>query len=460
VKRFRLIFFVLVLVGAILACRLPGSSTPTETVQVLAPLPPAVEPPALAEPISPPPEVVEPPEAPPPAENQPQPEEPPSEPPVEEPPVEEPPVEEPPQQEPVGDLLPAFPVGFMVGDATGGTLGIFDLQGNPLGVIQVPGLSSADPLHVHFAGSFTGNPQDTPVIYHTYESNGSLKQSLQNGISDLVTGIDVSDLRGAQGQNAMVYTEVVYGTDSLSSYFYFRGASGGGASYFWDRDDPGSWAMQPMAVEAENGDPQGVWYTLVPWGIGGDIVFPPRKGLFHLNINNLEHQLHLTEDFNPLGMSSDLMLVAYTPADNGFIEGANNRLTIYNLSTQVGTYIDLDPSSNRGAGYAVFSPDKFYLAWMEGSGWQMAEVPDFTSRVRIASIAGAISADIPASTFASAAGDPTVTHVVPVCWLDAENLLVEARGDDWYSPALIKVRYDGSGMTKIGQGSFAGFIYP
>jgi hypothetical protein len=215
-----------------------------------------------------------------------------------------------------------------------------------------------------------------------------------------------------------------------------------------------------MAVEAENGDPQGVWYTLVPWGIGGDIVFPPRKGLFHLNINNLEHQLHLTEDFNPLGMSSDLMLVAYTPADNGFIEGANNRLTIYNLSTQVGTYIDLDPSSNRGAGYAVFSPDKFYLAWMEGSGWQMAEVPDFTSRVRIASIAGAISADIPASTFASAAGDPTVTHVVPVGWLDAENLLVEARGDDWYSPALIKVRYDGSGMTKIGQGSFAGFIYP
>ena len=90
----------------------------------------------------------------------------------------------------------------------------------------------------------------------------------------------------------------------------------------------------------------------------------------------------------------------------------------------------------------------------------MAEVPNFTSRLRIANSAGAISADIPASTFASAAGDPTVSYVVPVGWLDDEYLLMEARGDEWYNPALIKVRYDGSGLTKIGEGNFAGFIYP
>lgn len=138
-----------------------------------------------------------------------------------------------------------------------------------------------------------------------------------------------------------------------------------------------------------------------------------------------ENVLHLTEDFNPVGLSPDCSIVAYTEVNGSFNTQSSSRITLYNLSSGLMVPIDLAPQSDRGGGYAVFSPDNHYVAWMEGSGWMMAEIPNFHSRVRIANSDGILLADIPDINFASIAGDPSATWAVPSGWLDGETLLVE-----------------------------------
>ena len=288
---------------------------------------------------------------------------------------------------------------------------------------------------------------------------GDLKQTLNGQISTLVPGPDVAYLLGAPGQNAYVYAVITWG-DALSSYFYARSAYGGGASWFWDRVDPNGSALYPLAVGAENNEIQTVLYTLTPWGIGGDIVFPPRSGLFQLNMESLENILHLTEDFNPIGLSPDNSIVAYTE-ENNMISDPNTRVTLYTLAGGLGLPINLAPGSDRGAGYAVFSPNNQYVAWMEGSGWMMAETPSFHARVRIASVTnGVVLADLSDQTLASVTADPSSTWAQPVGWLDGETLMVEIRGSDWAQTSLVKVRFDGSGVTYFSSGTFIGFLYP
>jgi len=432
-KFLRACFLILVVLVISLGCNLPAIlADPTTT-----PLPPA---PQEIEPVEQPGEALPPPTTT-----------------VEIPPT---PTDTQPPPPPAAQINPFAPAGFGVGSTTNETLTFLDVQGQSLGTIPVPGLSYADPSHVHIAGPYHGNLLDVPVIYHVFGNIGNLKQSVGGNSDFIVTAIDVSEMSGAPGQFALVYSEVTWGGDALSTYLYMRSISGGGASWFWERTDPMSWAIYPLAVEATHGELDGLLFTLKPWGIGGDIVFPPQKGLFYLDMQTLQHSLILTESFNPIGISSDQNMVAYVNTDNGFVEGANNRLTIYDLQATTTLPINLDPSSERGAGYAVFSPDNHFIAWMEGSGWQMAEVPNFTSRVRIADTDGNLYADIPASTFASAAGDPSVRHAIPVGWIDGEHLLVEALGSEWNNPALIRVRYDGSNPTRIAQGNFIGFLYP
>jgi hypothetical protein len=218
--------------------------------------------------------------------------------------------------------------------------------------------------------------------------------------------------------------------------------------------------MYPLSVQAENDEISAVFYTLIPWGIGGDIVFPPRKGLFQIDLESYGETLHLTEDFNPIGMSPDSSFVAYT-TQNNMVDDPNTQVTIYNLIDTTGRYIDLASDSDRGAGYAVFSPDNHYVAWMEGAGWMMAETPNFHSRVRVVNVtAGTLTADLPDSIFSSIGSAPSIRTVRPVGWLDGEYLLVQAIGDDYNNPQLIKVRYDGTDMSYLTTGTFLEFLYP
>lgn len=352
---------------------------------------------------------------------------------------------------------PHFPVGFFARNGDGSVVTFYDLNGQPLGGIQTPEMKISPGNFIHAASPFSGSTQDLPLIFTTSENNGDLKQSLNGEIITLFPGPDVAYLRGVPGSYALVYITATWG-ETLTSYMYARTGSGGGASWFWDRSDPRGTAIYPLAVEGENDDLQAVFYTLRPWGIGGDIVYPPQAGLFKLDMQNLDEELILTEDFNPIGLSPDHSVVAYTQ-ENNVVSDPHTRITLYDLTTTAMVPIDLAAGSERGAGYAVFSPDNQYVAWMEASGWSMSENPNFHSRVRIADQHGVVLADIPDSAFASVAADPTALWVVPVGWLDGETLLVQVGGDLSNSP-LVKVRFDGTGLTYLASGKFLDFLYP
>jgi hypothetical protein len=199
----------------------------------------------------------------------------------------------------------------------------------------------------------------------------------------------------------------------------------------------------------------------MPHGIGGDIVYPPHMGLNYVDMTaGNSDTLFLTSDFNPVGLSPDLTWIAYMPADSGFVQGGNVNLTFYNLYTTVMIEVPLRSSSDRGAGYAVFSPDNQYVAWMESSGTQMAEVPTFHSKVMVADISGNIILELDDNVIASYTGTPNATWAQPVGWLDGEYLLVQVRGENWLDVSLMRVRFDASDIAFLAPGEFAGFFYP
>jgi len=269
----------------------------------------------------------------------------------------------------------------------------------------------------------------------------------------------VAHLHGVPGQNALVYTTIAWEGDALISRFYPQTAQEGAGTWFWERIDPGSWAIVPLAIDGENNDLKNVFYTMEPWGIGGDIVFPPRKGLYQLDLRTRANVEHLNEVYRPIGLSPDNKIAAYTRSNNRIPEGTQPTITIYNLLTGSEVPIDLNPGSDRGGGYAVFSPDNQYVAWMEGAGWTMAETPNFHARVRIANMDGVVLTDRTDLVFANLISDPTARWTIPVGWLDGEYLLVEVRGDNWNKPALVKMRFDGTDMSLLSFGQFQGFLY-
>jgi hypothetical protein len=122
--------------------------------------------------------------------------------------------------------------------------------------------------------------------------------------------------------------------------------------------------------------------------------------------------------------------------------------------------IPLLPGSDRGAGYAVFSPDNSQVAWMEGSGTQMSDTPDFHSVIRLAPS----SADVQITKqktdaeFGAAVGLPKL-WVKPVAWLDNTNLLVEGRGDNWVDAYILKLNTESGDITLFAKGVYLGKYY-
>lgn len=365
--------------------------------------------------------------------------------------------EEPPS---VPEISQGFPIGFAATVGETMAIAFYDLSGNTLGTINITAMLNGPSNYMHIAGPFSGNPQQVPVAFLTSGPQGAVNQYSNGEITTVIPMADVQHLRGVPGQNAYVYATVAWNGEALVSRFYPQTATEGAGTWFWERIDPESWSMVPLAVQGENNELHRLFYTLEPWGIGGDIVYPPRRGLYRLDLDTRENIQILTDDINPIGLSTDNTLVAYTQRNNNIQSGETADIIILNQPNHSTVPIDLAPESNRGGGYAVFSPDNQYAAWMEGSGWSMAETPNFHTRVRIANMSGEIQADVPDIDFAYITGDSTARWVVPKGWVDGQYLLVEVIGDNWNEPSLVVMRFDGSDMTQIGSGQFLSFLYP
>ena len=193
--------------------------------------------------------------------------------------------------------------------------------------------------------------------------------------------------------------------------------------------------LLPLAVDEVDGVLHGVWFTRRPWGIGGDIVFEPQDGLYYLKAGTSTPTQILEPGKHPCGLSTDRNYVAWTDASTG--------LMVTNLMTGKTLTIPLDPSSDRGAGNCVFSPTYNQLAWMEGSGYQMAETPNFTSRIRVVMLfEGGIQEvmNMPAASYnlSDILGAP-VAALRPQAWLDESRLLLDAGWGEFHKLFMLDI---------------------
>jgi hypothetical protein len=351
---------------------------------------------------------------------------------------------------------PVLPIGVVT--AKNGTLSLFDREGYTLAQVNTLGLSYADENNVHIAGAFSQGGTTFPVLYFSFEQNNSLLLSHNGQIATLLSTPNFSGLAGAAGEPIIAYTTTEFLSDSLVSDLYVGTIQSlpTAKSILHDNDAEG-WGMVAVAVDVDAGQPSGIWYSKRPWGIGGDIVFEPRRTLHHLDLLSGYDAQVLGANANPSAISTDREWVAYT--DDGTVAGVG-AMTIRNLKTGENfNYLLQNVIDQRGAGTATFSPSNQYIAWMEGSGWQMAETPNFHSVIRIGDLSGNIITEFPDTALAAASKMSVVQRVEPVGWLDENTLVIMARSEHWDEAVLLKIDISSRNPSFLAQGAFVGFAY-
>jgi hypothetical protein len=178
--------------------------------------------------------------------------------------------------------------------------------------------------------------------------------------------------------------------------------------------------------------------------------------LFVLDLATGQENTVLDNSVSPWGISTDRDWVAYS--SDIF---PPNPICLKNLGTGVEVCFPALPAGEpRGTGDAFLSPDAQYVAWMEGDGWQMAEVPSFTATVRVGQRDSAIVADLPMNTFEGAAGIGSISRAEPVSWLDNQTVIVQVRGQEWNQVALLRYNVLSQETSFLAPGEFVGLLYP
>lgn len=370
-----------------------------------------------------------------------------------EPVTEEPglqPPEFPAETSPVPSEVPSSresgPMGVAV--RTGDGLAFYNLEGVLQNSLSLPNSEYVTEGTMILAGGFSdGIP---PIIYYSFENHGQLMVKAPASLYPLINLDNMNAIVGAPGKDVFAYSRLDFSgnTEQVPSELYVGSLAAPPSTPVTILRDPDSWTLRVLALDMDGDAPVGVWYTLGAWGIGGDIVFEPRKGLFYYDLGNGTTTEWLDRSASPIALSEDQEWVAYDSA------GVNLR----NLASGQTVRIPLAPAASelRGAGDAVFSPGGRYVAWREASGWQMAETPDFHSRIRAADLEGNLVLDLQDSAFSGL--HSSWTHVRPVAWLDEQTLLVQL---GWGGTAVL-ARLPLSDPTPVffANGAFVGFTYP
>ena len=380
---------------------------------------------------------------------------------------EEPPTAAPPQAEEVPQapvtepeiISQYLPIG--VATSTGSGLRVFDRLGYTLVEINTPGLFYSDRSNLHLAGGLPEGSANLPVVYFSFEQNESLLLNTNGQISTLLPIPYFAGLAGATGEPVVAYTTADLSTSGslLGQLYVGRLESLPTAAPVLTDDDPQGWALVALAVDVENDEPVGVWYSKRPWGIGGDIVFDPRRTLSYLDLGTRTVSQFLGAEANPSAISADRIWLAYT--DDTSVGAGAGEMMIRNILSGVNISFPLLPAVDpRGAGNAVFSPGNQYIAWMEGNGFQMAETPNFHSVVRVGNMNGNTIAEFADTALVTVSGLGIVQRVEPVGWFDDETLVIMARGERWDETVLLKIDIPSKTPSFLAQGAFVGFVYP
>jgi len=206
-------------------------------------------------------------------------------------------------------------------------------------------------------------------------------------------------------------------------------------------------------IRVQDGIATGLWYTLRPWGIGGDIVFNPLVGLYYLDLEDRAIYEALPQDAFFFAISQDQIWVAYS-----IRQGDQSTLTLRNLATGQTVNLPCLPESDRGAGAAVFSPGD-QPVWLEARGSLFDGSIFFT--LRVATTDGILIADYPQTQFYKAAGLGEQISIWPVGWLDEQTFLVQviALGSRSGGSAIVRVNIGTGEIASLAPGTFVGLLH-
>jgi hypothetical protein len=331
----------------------------------------------------------------------------------------------------------------------------YNAAGQVITELKTDGLQNSSPSEVQLAGTVSG-PIMTPLVYHAVDPQRRILININDAVSLMADAPDFYAMRGAPGQSVLVYATVTYnpGNNGITSNLYFGTLAQltGGGGLVYSEQSNGSFAVYPLAVNAENGLPLGFYFSRQMYGIG-DAIFAPQKGLFYYDLASNSVAPVLDETRIPQGISLDHVWVA-SNAWQG-----DNSITVQHLNTNLHAYLPILPSSGDGAGFASFSPDDQFIAWMEASGAMMSDTPDFHSVVRVARTDGTLVRDVVDVNFGALVGVP-ITWVEPMAWLDNSTLLVQARGTNWTDAWVMKLDINSGTPSLFASGSFVGLYYP
>jgi len=356
-----------------------------------------------------------------------------------------------------GDLIPD---GVLVSTDNDDGLIYLDSNGQILSEIHTPGIGYIDPDSITIAGAIIPGQPLPPIIFRSWEPEQGLMANTNGQISTLRLTNSFLSLKAAPGQSAIAFSEVLYSPENFPHSFLYAGNSTNlnSVGSFYDLvDEPTYMALMPAGIEAINNEPQGVWYTKTAWGIGGvDLIFPITRGLYFFDLTNGDNLQYIDPDRSFQGISPDLSYAGTVDFDMA----GDRAMTVVNLASSQKTTFSLDSSSDRGSGFAVFSPNNKFAAWLEASGSMVSEPSNFHPRIRIGDVQnGGVVRDLVDTSAAQAINGGQVTFMRPAGWLNNEILLVEVRGQDWKNASLLQYDILSGSLSIFSSGSFAGFGY-
>lgn len=353
-----------------------------------------------------------------------------------------------------------LPVGVLVSPGNNTSLMFYNLAGELTAEVSTPGIGNADPEHIHLAGKTNADDFSIPVVYHSWDPEQSLLISGFNATDYLRASNSFLALAGAPGQSALAFAEVTIENNAPHSYLFAGNLDNlDSVVPFYDLiDEPTQMALSPVGIEAISDNPQSVWYTKTGWGIGGaDLIFPITRGLYYYDLTNGDNLQYVEPDRSFQGISPDYGMAGSIAFD---FEG-DRSMTITDLNSNQSINFPLKATSDRGAGFAVFSHDNLHAAWLEASGSLIGEPASFQAVVRVADLtSGNVVIEIEDSVITQFMNGDPVSFIKPIGWLDNQTLLIEVRGEDWGDVYLMRLHLNDRTLSYFCEGNFAGFAYP
>jgi hypothetical protein len=352
------------------------------------------------------------------------------------------------------------PDGVLVSTGNETSLTYLDVNGQVIAEIETPGIITLDADDAVIAGAVVPGEPMPPVIYRSWLPDQAIMAN-KNGQAVTLRPIDsFLSMTSAPGQPAVAFSEVLLNEDNYPHSFLYAGNPDnlGTVGSFYDLvDAPNYMALIPVGIETVGGEPQGVWYTKTGWGIGGaDLIFPITRGLFFFDLTSGRNTQFIDAESGFQGISPDLGFAGLVDLD---FEG-NREMTVVNLTNNERTHFAPDPATDRGAGFAVFSPDSRYAAWLEAAGSMISDPYDFHPRVRVGDISsGGVVQVLDDSAAVVAINGAMVTFMRPAGWLSSESLLVEVRGQNWDDVTLLRFDIATGAVSVFASGSFISFGY-